>query len=147
MLRFVHLTFSSQSHISIITFCRGPVRGRPTSLSIFLAFSLFRSPSALFLFHLPPHSVSLTASVFSELQLVSLPRQRFPPSLSFSLPVASSSLLDLYSQYVPRHHRLESGKFLMVYYGAPCMPTGFIPAQHADKPPPPSCQELVLTYT
>lgn len=133
MLRFVHLTFSSQSRISIITFCRGPVRGRKVrhfSPSLFI----FRLPSAILR---PPFPARFSSHVglFSarSAPCIFVPRRSFPRSL----PVARSPF-DLHSwRYVPRHRRLESGKFLMGYYGVQCMPTGFIPTQHASKPPPP----------
>lgn len=87
------------------------------------------------------------------------------PFLSLSLSLLLPSTCALVA-VCTRHHRLESGKFLMGYYGAQCIPTGFILAQRADNPASPLCavrrrasrpcpsaarrptlaEELVLTY-
>ena len=128
MLRFVHLTFSSQSRISIITFCRGPVRGRKgQSLSLSLSLiHLFSCSRYMYIVWLPPSRVSRS---FLELQLSSSTSFSYCVFLSTSLSFVILPWTCAHSRHTPpckhtRDRRLESGKFLMGYYGVPCIPTG-----------------------
>lgn len=117
----MHLTFSNQSRISIITFCQGPVRGRKVWSGPFpFSFSLPLSLSSFLSFYL---TFCLRGRVFSGGDVATLSLSLFPcrPTLAttplFSTVPSSSSAQDSGQSRLARVHRLESGKFLMGYYG------------------------------
>lgn len=100
VLRLVHLTFSSQSRISIITFCRGPVRGRKVRSGP-LPSSLVPEPTRYFL-----EAIAFLWSFSLSLSLYHIIHSGFS-----SLP---NVLQD--SSQPSCIHAQRSGKFFMGYY-------------------------------